>query len=467
MLIRCLKKSVNLPVQIRSVSSIYGLLSLVACGMQIQTAQGANLTVTVDTSSLVGRTGGPFSVGFYLNDGSKLGDGNNTVTLTGFDFGGGTALGNITQLGTASGSLSSGIILTDSLLITGFTQQFNPGSHLAFTISTTTNIDSAGVPDMFVMVILDGNAKPLPTQTGQTLFPVLAAMTLNSAAPGLQTYGLVSALLATATPLGSMAQIASAGGWNTTFALVNTGQTPAAAQLNFYSDPTGTPLPFPLTFPQIPLNSLTSASFDRMINPNSVFMVNTSGSVSQAPTIGWGELLASSSAVSGFGVFNFPQLNWNAVVPLETRNANSYILPFDNTGSLTTGVAVANVAAEAANIPVIIRSDTGAQIGTATVALKANGHAFFMLNQQYPVATDQNALVTINMRDDTGALLQATVTSVAAFGHTSFMLPDVYPMTVGERGTVEFVPPTGGRISVIGVRATSDGTLTTIPILAK
>ena len=77
-----LKKSVNLPVQIRSVSSIYGLLSLVACGMQIQTAQGANLTVTVDTSSLVGRTGHPFSVRLYLNDRNKLGDGNDTRIIS-------------------------------------------------------------------------------------------------------------------------------------------------------------------------------------------------------------------------------------------------------------------------------------------------------------------------------------------------------------------------------------------------
>ena len=35
------------------------------------------------------------------------------------------------------------------------------------------------------------------------------------------------------------------------------------------------------------------------------------------------------------------------------------------------------------------------------------------------------------------------------------------------RGTVEFVVPQGGALSVIGLRAKLDGTLTTIPLLVK
>ena len=56
---------------------------------------------------------------------------------------------------------------------------------------------------------------------------------------------------------------------------------------------------------------------------------------------------------------------------------------------------------------------------------------------------------------------------VRAHGHTAFLLPSTYPETARKRGMVEFVTPAGGKISVIGLRAKSDGTLTTIPVLSR
>ena len=46
-------------------------------------------------------------------------------------------------------------------------------------------------------------------------------------------------------------------------------------------------------------------------------------------------------------------------MPLETGSAKSYILAFDNTNGLATGVAVANSSAASATIPVKLRDDTG------------------------------------------------------------------------------------------------------------
>ena len=71
------------------------------------------------------------------------------------------------------------------------------------------------------------------------------------------------------------------------------------------------------------------------------------------------------------------------------------------------------------------------------------------------------------IRNDAGTLLQSTSISLPGNGQTSFMLPDQYPAVAGKRGTVEFVTPGGGRISVIGLRATPAGNLTTISVLAK
>jgi hypothetical protein len=50
------------------------------------------------------------------------------------------------------------------------------------------------------------------------------------------------------------------------------------------------------------------------------------------------------------------------------------------------------------------------------------------------------------------------------------MLPDLawFPAAANKRGTAEFSVPAGSQISVIGLRArSSDGTLTTIPVLTK
>ncbi len=60
------------------------------------------------------------------------------------------------------------------------------------------------------------------------------------------------------------------------------------------------------------------------------------------------------------------------MVPPEVGNTGSYILAFDNTGTLATGLAIANEAPQAAHVNVIPRDDTGAQIGTGSISLSAN-----------------------------------------------------------------------------------------------
>jgi len=111
-------------------------------------------------------------------------------------------------------------------------------------------------------------------------------------------------------------------------------------------------------------------------------------------------------------------------VPLETRNASAYVLAFDNTNGRATGLALANVTNQAAGVPVVLRDDTGATLSTATI-------------------------------------------NVAANGHTSFVLTDNYAFAAGRRETVEFDTPAGVQISILGIRATPAGAVTTIPVLAK
>jgi hypothetical protein len=236
-----------------------------------------------------------------------------------------------------------------------------------------------------------------------------------------QEDGLVSGL-----PLaGSMPQIASAGGWETTLTLVNTTASSQEALLNFFGDD-GSAGWFPFTFPQqLSQSTILGSTFDQTLNANAILVLDTNGPVDERADAGWAQLSANQG-VSGFAVFKYTPTGQEALVPLETRNAPSYVLAFDNTGIIANGLAIANASPNAASIPAIVRDDSGSQIATGSLNLPAEGHASFML-------TD------------------------SASG---------FPVAAGRRGTVEFDTPQGGQISVLGLRANGTA-LTTLPVLAN
>lgn len=225
---------------------------------------------------------------------------------------------------------------------------------------------------------------------------------------------------------GALPQIASAGNWDTLLTLVNLSPTAAEATLSFSGD-SGNPLTLPFTFPQGSNRAIAASTITQTVNGNAVLLLDTTGPDKEPASTGWAELL-NSGDITGFAIFSNPFFKWNAVVPLDARNASSYLVPFDNTGSLTTGVALANMAGKAGNVNVVIRDDTGGQLHTGTIPLPALGHA-------------------------------------------SFTLPDTYSSSAGKRGTVEFDTPAGGWISVLGLRAnqisSTASALTTLPVLAN
>ncbi len=235
--------------------------------------------------------------------------------------------------------------------------------------------------------------------------------------------------------IGSMAHLAAEENWTTAFTLVNKSTGPATARLSFFgdaSDPSGTgPLSLPLAFPQPSgvLLPLQAVSFDRAMASNSSLTVSTAGPQTPPVLVGSAQL-AASGPVDGFAIFHQTVTMQEAVVPLETRTAPSYLLAFDNTGGLVMGVALVNLSAVNAAVPVIIRDDNGVQISAPTASI-----------------------------------------SVAANGHVSFVLSDPtsgFPVTANIRGTIEFDTPAGGQISVLGLRfSPPNNALTTIPALAN
>jgi len=240
--------------------------------------------------------------------------------------------------------------------------------------------------------------------------------------------------------IGSMPHIAAEENWTTEFTLVNKSAASAQARLSLSGDPAGT-LTVPLVFPQrvlasfpqqlvpqqsTPPGPLLAASSEPTIPPYASLIIDTAGPHTPPVQIGSAQL-AATGAVDGFAIFHHIPTAQEAVVPMEPRNANSYLLAFDNTGGVDLGVAVENVSAQSANIVVVIRDDTGTQIGTpgATIALAGSGHASFVLSAQFPI-------------------------------------------TANKRGTIEFDTPPGGQIAALGIRFTPpNNALTTIPALAN
>ncbi len=233
----------------------------------------------------------------------------------------------------------------------------------------------------------------------------------------------IPALANVGTGGGSIAHLASGGdGWQTTFVLVNTGTSAAPATLSFFADQTGTPLSLPLSFPQSGDGPTTAPSYTKTLAAGATLVIVSDG----APDLLTGSAqLSSSGNVSGFVIFRHN--GQEAVVPLESRNADAYVIAFDNTNGTNTGLALNAVSAGQVVIPVTVRDDTGTIIATDTITLAANGHSAFTLGT------------------------------------------DKYPGAANIRGTIEFDKPTGAQIGALGIRipAVAAHTYTTLPALAK
>lgn len=225
---------------------------------------------------------------------------------------------------------------------------------------------------------------------------------------------------------GGVAHVASGGGWQVTFTLVNAGTSAAQAQLSFF-DEAGSPLALPLSYPQTS-RAVTASAITETVAAGSTLIVVAQALNAASPAVGSAQL-TSSGSIGGFATFLDTLSGQQTSVPVETRNAAAYIVPFDHTGGVATGVAVASLAPQAGNIPVTIRDETGATIGSS-------------------------------------------ILSLPGLGHTAFVLADSYPITAGKRGTVEFGTPAGGRISALALRFVPAGNgvagaLTTVPVLAR
>lgn len=178
-------------------TKLFLFFTLLACGPACLAAPPTH--VTVNSAPLQGNASGPFSLDFVLTDGGGTGDGNTTITLSNFNFGGGSATGVPTLTGGASGSLSGPVVLSDNVFFTEFTQGFAPGSTLSFDLTTSGGVDAGNFPDGFAFSILDSTGAAIST-ADPTGANALLALDFNVADPPVQTFSATGAFAAVGTP---------------------------------------------------------------------------------------------------------------------------------------------------------------------------------------------------------------------------------------------------------------------------
>jgi hypothetical protein len=223
---------------------------------------------------------------------------------------------------------------------------------------------------------------------------------------------------ANATVLGSLPHWAVGGGWESSIELVNTNNAPAQAYLTFFDDSGNIPL-VPLSAPDDPAISPYLPPY--LLSAFGAFQLDSSGPGALLPSTGAASL-SGEAGVSGYVRFRYSPSQQEALVPLETRNAKSYVLAFDNTAGFATGAAIGSADGQPASVHLIARDESGTTIASETISL-------------------------------------------ASFGHSSFMVTERFPSTAGRRGTLEFSASGGVRIGVLGLRFSAAGTFTSVPVM--
>jgi hypothetical protein len=147
------------------------LLTAVAfLGLAQTSRANSSYLVDINTSALLGTDAslsGPFSLEFLLQAGS-LPSVSNTVTLSGFTFTGGSAVGSLTDLtggSNFSGSTSSSITMTSSTAhpTNDIGQGFSAGtSDIKFNVNLTNNLTGTS-PEGFFISIDDSSGFWIPT----------------------------------------------------------------------------------------------------------------------------------------------------------------------------------------------------------------------------------------------------------------------------------------------------------------
>jgi hypothetical protein len=241
---------------------------------------------------------------------------------------------------------------------------------------------------------------------------------------------------------GSFAQIASGAGLTSTITLVNTGGTQAEVNLKFFADD-GSPLSLPLTLPQLG-NSVDADSLDQTLAGNATLVVEIAAPIT-SPVKAGSARLTTDGPVNGFVLIRTVGNGQEAILPLETHAASSYMVPFNNSSGAVTGIAVANLMFASTSVSVIVRVPGGIQFDAGTITLPAGGHTSFVLDGQFPLT----ALLSGTLEFRTASSGQISVAGLPFSPTGAFTALPVFSNAFSGAGSIAHVAAGGGVITAI------------------
>jgi hypothetical protein len=182
------------------------VVAILATLCTARVVEAVPITFSSDTSALLGR--GVFGFDLILVDGDGVA--NTTVAVDLFDLGGGSPAGAPSMVGSASGSLSSRVVLTDGAFLNAFTQSFLPGSTIGFRVDVTTTASGLPQPEGFQVSILDAAGNPIATNDASGLNALILAE-LSASTEAFQLFEIVA--VPEPVPVALVAMAALVSGW--------------------------------------------------------------------------------------------------------------------------------------------------------------------------------------------------------------------------------------------------------------
>jgi hypothetical protein len=174
--------------------------------------------------------------------------------------------------------------------------------------------------------------------------------------------------------------------------LINLSGNTVNAQVNLYVD-NGNPLVLPVTFPEFGV-SMSASTLSLTLTPNDSIVIQSAASTSTI-AVGWADIQATGP-LTGFLTFGESSSGGPApegTVSLDTRLSTSLLLPYDNTNSNQTGLAIANQSSTAQTFTVTVLDQNGTQLSSSPMTLPAFGHSSFFVNSQFTQSANQLGIV--------------------------------------------------------------------------
>ena len=212
-----------------------------------------------------------------------------------------------------------------------------------------------------------GQISGTPTSAGSLSFTLKAADAASASAT--QTFSLTIGNSQTFTSALRVPQIVDGAGWNSRFVIINTDQVPVTFTFQFWGQD-GNPLPFPI------LNG-TPGVLTGTLTPGASFFAQSPGTSSTLQQ-GWAEIASSGQiGVTAIYQFNDGSPRDSVGTEIATLSGSSILMPFDNTQSDATAIAIANTnSTQALTVTLLFETDGGAQSTSSVVLLPHTQQTF-------------------------------------------------------------------------------------------